>query len=60
MLAPSESTESRNIARSRKNSAAIEEHLTRVEKSLGCAEAWALRERIEKGQVTLRELKLRR
>ena len=45
-----------NIARTRKNSAKIEQYLTKVEKTDGCAKAWELRERFERGHVTLAEL----
>jgi len=60
MLTQLQSTQSRNIACARKNWEAVEQHLTRFEKVHGFAEAWELRERIEKGDVTLRELMLRR
>jgi len=49
----------RNIARTRKNSAKIEQYLTKVEKTDGCAKAWELRERFERGHVTLAELRRR-
>ena len=50
------SKESRNKARTRKDSAKVEQYLTQVEKVHGCAKAWALRERLEHGHITLAEL----
>lgn len=57
MLDQRQSKLSRNIARNRKNSAKVEQHLTKVEKADGCAKAWELRERLERGDVTLGELR---
>ena len=47
---------SRNRARTRKDWSDVEQYLTGVEKSLGWAKSWALRERLERGDVTLKEL----
>jgi hypothetical protein len=56
MLVQKGSQHSRNIARNRRNWAKVEQYLTNVEKAEGCAKAWALRERFERGQVTLEGL----
>lgn len=50
--------QSRKLANSRKNSAKVEQHLSHVERVHGIAKAWEQRERLERGQVTLNELKL--
>ena len=49
--------ESRRLANSRKNSAKVEQFLSQVERAQGAARAWELRERLERGQVTLKDLK---
>jgi hypothetical protein len=49
--------ESRRLQNTRKNSLKAEQYLSRVEREHGAAEAWELRERLERGQVTLKELK---
>src|SRR5947207_2117737 len=51
------SEQSRNQAHIRKHSAEAEQYLTQVEKVSGAAKAWQLREQLESGQKTLRELK---
>jgi hypothetical protein len=51
------SREGRNQAATRRNSLKVEQYLTDVEKAHGCARAWALRERLEHGHVTLEELR---
>jgi hypothetical protein len=56
MLKEQPSKESRNKARTRKDSVKVEQYLTHVEKVHGCAKAWALRERLEHGHITLAEL----
>ena len=59
MFRPQQSTQStrtRNQARTRKNSAKVEHYLTEVEKVHGCARSWELRERLERGDVTLAQL----
>ena len=53
------SQERRNISRTRRNWAKVEQFLTDLEKSEGFARAWALRERLERGHVTLEELRPR-
>ena len=53
---PPQSPQSRNKASTRKNWSKVEEYLTGVEKSRGIAKAWELRERLERGDVTLDEL----
>jgi hypothetical protein len=60
MLSQQQSTEGRNKARTRKGWKKVEQYLTQVEKSDGCAKAWELRQRLEAGHVTLEELKGRR
>ena len=51
------SKETRNKAATRKNAVRVEQYLTEIEKAHGCARAWALRERLELGHVTLEELR---
>ena len=46
----------RNRARTQKNSSKVEHYLTEVEKAHGLTKAWAFRERLERGHVTLDEL----
>jgi hypothetical protein len=56
---PQQSKQSRNKANTRKHSTQVEQFLTEVEKVHGCARSWALREKLEQGDVTLEELKRR-
>jgi hypothetical protein len=51
-----QSVRSRNQANTRRNAAKVEQYLTEVEKVHGCARSWQLRERLERGDVTLGEL----
>ena len=51
-----ESLRARNRARTRKNSAKVEQFLTEVEKVRGFERSWELRGRLERGEVTLDEL----
>jgi hypothetical protein len=44
------SVQSMNVAHNRRNAAKIEQYLMDVEKVQGCAKAWALRERLERGE----------
>ena len=53
---PQQSKQSRNRAQTLRNSARVEDYLTAVEKSRGFEPAWDLRERLERGDVTLEEL----
>jgi hypothetical protein len=53
------SREDRNKAATRKDSVRVEQYLTDFERAHGCAKAWALRERLEHGHVTLDELRRR-
>ena len=46
----------RNKSNSMRNWSKVEQYLTEVEKAHGLAKAWALRERLELGHVTLDEL----
>ena len=48
--------QSRNRAHTLKNSAKAEQYLTEFEKVHGFAKAWELRERLERGQISLGEL----
>ena len=48
--------QSRNRAHTRKNAARAEQYLTEFEKVHGFAKAWELRERLERGQISLNEL----
>ena len=57
MLPQTKSKEDRNKAATRKNAVKVEQYLTEIEKAYGCAKAWALRERLEFGHVTLEELR---
>ena len=55
-LRPQQSKQSRNRAHTLRNSARVEDYLMAVEKSRGFDKAWELRERLERGEVTLEEL----
>lgn len=46
----------RNKSNSMRNWSKVEQYLTEVEKAHGLSKAWALRERLERGHVTLDEL----
>ena len=48
--------QSRNKANTIRNAAKAEHYLMEVEKAHGFAKSWALRERLEQGQVSLDEL----
>jgi len=56
MLRPQPSKQTRNKAQSCKNSAKIERFLTEFEKAHGCAKSWEMRERLESGDLTLKEM----
>ena len=56
MVEQEPSKRTRNLARTRKNAAKVEQYLTQVEKVHGCAKAWELRVRLELGHTTLTEL----
>jgi len=59
MFPPQQSIESlrtRNKTHTRKNWAKVEQYLIEVEKIHGCARSWELRERLERGEITLSEL----
>jgi len=58
-IRPQQSTQARNKANTRRNSAQVEQFLTEMEKIHGFAKAWDMRERLEQGHVTLDELKRR-
>ena len=49
----------RNKAHSMRNWSQVEQFLTQVEKAHGLAKAWRFRVRLERGHVTLDELKWR-
>ena len=51
-----QSKEARNRANTIRNSVKVERYLMEVEKAQGFAKSWALRERLERGQVSLDEL----
>ena len=51
--------QSRRLANTRKNSSKAEDYLSHVEKEQGGARAWEMRQRLERGEVTLKELKKR-
>ena len=53
---PQPSTQARNKAQTRREWSKVEQYLTEVEKAHGFARAWGLRERLERGDVTLKEL----
>lgn len=53
------SVRSRNQANVRRNAAKVDQYLQEVEKVHGYARAWALRERLERGEVSLAELGVR-
>jgi hypothetical protein len=46
----------RKKSQTRRNAAKVEHYLMEVEKMYGCARSWALRVRLERGDVTLAEL----
>ena len=48
--------QARNRANTRRNWVKVEQYLTGVEKAHGLARSWELRERLERGDVTLGEL----
>lgn len=48
--------ESRNRASTRRNWAKVEDYLMGVEKARGFAKAWELREKLERGEITLEDL----
>jgi len=56
---PGQSKQTRNQASTRRNWDKVEQHLTQVEKSQGFARAWQLREQLERGNITLDDLKRR-
>jgi len=53
---PTPSPQSRNKAHNLRNAAKVEQYLMEVEKVQGFARSWELRERFERGDVTLDEL----
>ena len=59
MLRPRQSQQSqqaRNKANTGKNSCKVERYLTEVERAHGCAKSWAMRERFERGDITLNDI----
>lgn len=48
--------ETRNKANTRRNAAKVEHYLMEIEKAHGFAKSWALRERLEQGEISLEEL----
>ena len=56
MLRPQPSKQTLKQANTRRNSAKVEQYLTQVEKSHGWAKSWEIRERLEKGDTTLKEV----
>ena len=54
-----ESLRTRNKSQTRKNWVKVEQYLTELEKVHGCARSWELRERLERGEITLGELNRR-
>ena len=62
MLPPQQSAQSvraRNQSNTRRNAVKVDQYLMEVEKVHGYARAWALRERLERGEVSLAELGIR-
>ena len=53
---PVKSREDRNKTATRKDAVRVEQYLTEIERAHGTARAWALRERLERGEVTLEQL----
>jgi hypothetical protein len=53
---PVQTVRARNQSHTRRNAAKVEDYLLQVEKVHGCARSWALRLRLERGDVTLKEL----
>jgi hypothetical protein len=56
MVRPQQSKQSRRKAQTDKKSAKVEQYLTEVEKAHGLARSWELRERFERGDITLEEM----
>ena len=56
MLRPQQSKQTRNKAHTSKNSAKVEQYLTEIEKVHGGARSWEMRERFERGDITLKEV----
>jgi hypothetical protein len=54
-----QSVQGRNQAHTRRNADKVEQYLTHFERVHGCAKSWELRERLERGELTLRELTAR-
>jgi len=50
------SKQARNRSSTQRNWSKVEEYLTAIEKSRGFAKAWELRERLERGDITLDDL----
>jgi len=48
--------ESRNKANTMRNAAKVEHYLMEIEKAHGFAKSWALRERLETGEISLEDL----
>jgi hypothetical protein len=53
---PHPSMQARNRAATRRDWSNVEQYLSDVEKAHGWDRAWGLRERLERGDVTLKEL----
>ena len=51
-----QSRQARNRTSTRRDWSNVEQYLTGVEKAHGWVKAWNLRERLERGEVTLKEL----
>lgn len=55
-LRPQQLRQDRNKIQNRRNWAKVERYLTDLERSHGCAKSWEMRVRIEKGDITLKEM----
>jgi hypothetical protein len=54
---PRQPIEARNRANTLRNSAKVEEYLIQLEKVQGFEKSWAVREQLERGQVSFNDLK---
>jgi hypothetical protein len=55
--APRQPIEARNRANTLRNSAKVEQYLIELEKVQGFEKSWAIREQLERGQVSFNDLK---
>jgi hypothetical protein len=56
MVRPQPSKQTRNKTQTRKDWAKVEQYLSAVERAHGHARSWEMRERLEAGDTTLKEI----